>query len=126
MQLDPAAGPRQPFPHEFGVMIARVVQIDMNEQPAIGQAISINSSSLIVEAASTVFDLDHPGLAGFEVNRAVDVDALTPARLFDRELVLSWPTSSRPAAPRAWDALRRRKQRPHCPAVNSTDCHSSR
>jgi hypothetical protein len=32
MQLDPAAGPRQPFRHQFGVMIARIVEKDMEER----------------------------------------------------------------------------------------------
>src|SRR5665811_2044893 len=38
--------------------------------------------------------LDHSGLAGLQVDRAVNVDALTPARLLDRELLLA----RRPAA----------------------------
>src|ERR1019366_7489823 len=41
-------------------------------------------------------DLDHPGLPGLQIDRAVNVDALTPARLSDRELLLFW----RPAADR--------------------------
>ena len=40
--------------------------------------------------------LDHPGLPGLEVDRAVNIDALTPARLLDRELLLA----RRPAADR--------------------------
>src|SRR5450756_1806308 len=38
--------------------------------------------------------LDHPGLPSLQVDRAVNVDALTPARLLDRELLLA----RRPAA----------------------------
>src|SRR5450756_2968240 len=38
--------------------------------------------------------LDHSGLAGLQIDRAVNVDALTPARLLDRELLLA----RRPAA----------------------------
>src|SRR5450756_454711 len=38
--------------------------------------------------------LDHPGLTGLQIDRAVNVDALTPARLLDRELLLA----GRPAA----------------------------
>ena len=41
--------------------------------------------------------LDHPGLPGLQVDRAVNVDALTPARLLDRELLLA----RRPAADRS-------------------------
>src|SRR5665648_705792 len=40
------------------------------------------------------FDLDHSGLTGLEIDRAMDVDALTPARLLDREFLLA----RRPAA----------------------------
>ena len=38
--------------------------------------------------------LDHPGLTGLQIDRAVNVDALTPARLLDREFLLA----RRPAA----------------------------
>ena len=41
--------------------------------------------------------LDHPGLPGLQVDCAVNVDALTPARLLDRELLLA----RRPAADRS-------------------------
>src|SRR5215472_8587593 len=34
------------------------------------------------------FDVDHPGLPGLKIDRAVDIDALTPARLLDRKLLL--------------------------------------
>ncbi|MGC1863371.1 MAG: hypothetical protein WA733_20195, partial [Methylocystis sp.] len=37
-----------------------------------------------------------PGLSGFEIDGAVNVDALSPARLFDRELF----SARRPAANR--------------------------
>ena len=32
MQLDPAPGSRKPFLHQLGVMIARVVEKDMDER----------------------------------------------------------------------------------------------
>ena len=38
--------------------------------------------------------LDHPGLASLQIDRAVNVDPLTAARLLDRELLLA----RRPAA----------------------------
>ena len=41
-------------------------------------------------------DVDHPGLPALEIDRAVNIDALAPARLFDRKLVLL----GRPAADR--------------------------
>jgi hypothetical protein len=34
------------------------------------------------------YDLDHPGLPGREVDRAVNIDPIATARLFDRELLL--------------------------------------
>jgi hypothetical protein len=43
------------------------------------------------------FDFDHPGFPGLKVNCAMNVDALTPARLLDHELVLFWrPTADWP------------------------------
>jgi hypothetical protein len=41
-------------------------------------------------------NVDHPGLAALEIDRAVNIDALAPARLFDRKFVLL----GRPAADR--------------------------
>ena len=32
MQLDPSSGPGKPFLHQLGVMIARVVEKDMDER----------------------------------------------------------------------------------------------
>jgi len=32
MQLDPAPGPGQPFLHQLGVMVARIVEKDMDER----------------------------------------------------------------------------------------------
>ena len=53
MQLDPAPGSRKPFLHQLGVMIARVVEKDMDErQHRIERR--VDSRSLIVETASTV------------------------------------------------------------------------
>ena len=59
-----------------------------------------------------VSGLDHPGLPGLQVDRAVNVDALTPARLLDRELLLARAPSSRQAAPHGSDARRPRIARP--------------
>ena len=53
MQLDPAPGSRKPFLHQLGVMIARVVEKDMDErQHRIERRDRFRS--LIVETASTV------------------------------------------------------------------------
>ncbi len=50
----------------------------------------------LVDESPEGFDLDHAGLPGFEINRAVNVDALASARLLDREFLLA----RRPAADR--------------------------
>src|ERR1700675_1443140 len=95
MQFDAATGPREPFLHELGVMIARVVEKDMDErQYRIERFDRFQESDR--RGGVDGFDLDHPGLPGLEVDRAVNIDPLTPARLFDRELVLF----RRPAADR--------------------------
>ena len=43
--------------------------------------------------------LDHPGLPGLQVDRAVNVDASTPARLLDRELLAG---AQQPTGRAAW------------------------
>src|ERR1700724_2315913 len=86
MQLDPATRSGQPFLHELGVMIARIVQeyVDADHQRIERfQRFQQPDRRYRVDR----FGFDHAGLAGFEIDRAVDVDALAPARLFDRELL---------------------------------------
>src|SRR5713101_6087426 len=93
MQLDPAAGPGEPLLHQLSVMIARIVKEDMDErQHRIERLDRFQESD--GRGGIDGFDIDHPGLPGLEVDRTVDIDPLTPARLFDRELLLRW----RPAA----------------------------
>ena len=58
------------------------------------------------------YDLDHPGLAGREIDRAVNIDPLAPARLFDRELLLSWCPAAGDNLMRKAAATRVLKQRP--------------
>ena len=41
-------------------------------------------------ASAQTYDLDHPCLSGLEVDRAVNIDPLAPARLFDSDLLLFW------------------------------------
>ena len=88
MQLDPAPGSRKPFLHQLGVMIARVVEKDMDERQ---HRIERRDRFQEPDRRDGVdgYDLDHPGLAGREIDRAVNIDPLAPARLFDRELLLS-------------------------------------
>jgi hypothetical protein len=96
VQFDPAPGPREPLLQELGVMIARVVEKDMDERQHRIERFDL-SQELDRRGGVDGFDLDHLGLPGFEVDRAVNIDPLTSARLFDRELLLFWrPTAGRP------------------------------
>src|ERR1035437_1187357 len=85
MQLDPAVGPRKPFLHQLGVMIACIVHEDMDEQQHRIEGFD-RFQQPYRRGGVDGFDLDHPSLPGLEVDGAMNVDALTPARLFDREL----------------------------------------
>src|SRR5450759_453632 len=88
MQLDPAPGLGEPLPHELGMMIARVVEKDMDEdEHRIERLDRLQQTD--GRGGVDGQGLDHPGLAGFQIDRAVNVDALTPARLLDRELLLA-------------------------------------
>src|ERR1019366_8585033 len=93
MQLDPAPWPGEPFPHEFGMMIARVVEKDMDEHEHRIERLD-RFQETDRRGGVDCQGLDHLGLAGLQIDRAVNVDALTPARLFNRELLLA----RRPAA----------------------------
>ena len=63
MQLDPAPGSRKPFLHQLGVMIARVVEKDMDErQHRIERRDQFQEPDRRDGVDS--YDLDHPGLAG--------------------------------------------------------------
>ena len=96
MQLDPAPRSSKPFLHQSGVVIARVVKKDMDERQ---QRIERLDRFQEPDRRDGVdgYDLDHPGLSGREVDRAVNIDPIAPARLFDRELLLFWcPAAGRP------------------------------
>src|SRR5450755_4618581 len=93
VQLDASSRQGYPFPHELGVMITRVVQENMDErQHWIERLDRLQQPDR--RGGVDGQGLDHPGLPGLQVDRAVNVDALTPARLLDRELLLA----RRPAA----------------------------
>ena len=94
VQLDASSRQGQPFLHELGMMITRVVQENMDErQHRIERLDRVQQPDR--RGGVDGQGLDHPGLSGLQVDRAVNVDALTPARL-DRELLLA----RRPAADR--------------------------
>lgn len=93
MQFDPAPWLGEPFPHELGMMIARVVEKDMDEhEHRIERLDRLQETD--GRGGVDGQGLDHPSLAGLQIDRAVNVDALTPAGLLDRKLLLA----RRPAA----------------------------
>jgi hypothetical protein len=87
MQLDPAPGPGEPFLHQLGVMIARVVKKDMDVRQHRKERLDRFQEPDRRDGVDG-YDLDHPGLSGREVDRAVNIDPLAPARLFDSDLLL--------------------------------------
>ena len=96
MQFDPAPGPSEPFLHKLGVMIARVVEKDMDEREHRIKRLD-RLQRRIVEAASMVSASIIRVWPVARVDRAVNIDPLTPARLFDCELLLFWrPAADRP------------------------------
>src|SRR5271169_2860116 len=115
MQLDPAPWPGEPFPHELGRMIARVVEKDMDEHEHRIERLD-RFQETDRRGGVDGQGLDHLGLAGLQIDRTVD--ALTPARLFNRELLLARCGSPRAAGHRL-DAPRPRTPRLHCPSRNS-------
>src|SRR5215468_6745580 len=95
MQLDAATRPRQPLLHQLGMMIARIVEIDMDEHH---QRIKCLDRFEQRDRRRSIdgLNVDHPGFPALEIDGAVNIDALAPARLFDCKLVLL----GRPAADR--------------------------
>src|ERR1019366_7747974 len=88
VQFDASSRQGYPFLHELGVMITRVVQENMDErQHRIERLDRLQQPDRRGGVDSQ--GLDHPGLAGLQIDRAVNVDALTPARLLDREFLLA-------------------------------------
>ena len=87
MQLDPAPGPGEPFLHQSGVMIARVVEKDMDERQHRVERLDRFQEPDRRDSVDG-YDLDHPGLAGRKIDRAVNIDPLAPACLFDSDLLL--------------------------------------
>src|ERR1022692_4604769 len=94
-EVQPYSPPRpsEPFAHDPRVMIARVVEKDMDEdQHRVERLDRFQKPDR--RGGVDGFDLDHSGLAGLEIYRAMDVDALAPARLLDRELLLARPPAT--------------------------------
>src|SRR4029077_9053962 len=105
MQLDAATGPRPPLLPQLGVMIARIVEKDMDEHH---QRIKCFDRFEQRDCRGGIdgLNVDHPGLPALEIDGAVNIDALAPARLFDRKLVvLGRPTADRPRRMRRMDRI---------------------
>src|ERR1035438_10591725 len=101
----------EPFPHDLRVMIACVVEKDMDEdQHRIERLDRFQKPDR--RGGVDGFDLDHSGLTGLEIDRAVDVDALAPTRLLDREILLARRPATGGAAGLGGVAPGRRAQRP--------------
>ena len=99
MQLDPATRPGEPFLHELGMMITRIVEKNMDEREHRIERLD-RFQKPDRRGGVDGRGLDHLGLPGLQIDRAVNVDALTPARLLDREL--AWLGATAADGPRAW------------------------
>src|SRR3974390_2290324 len=95
VQLDAPSRLRQPLLHEMSVVIARIVEkhVDHSEQ-GIHRFDRFKQPDR--RRRIDGFNVDHRSLAGLKVDRAVNVEALAPARLLDGEIFLG----RRPAADR--------------------------
>ena len=75
VQLYSPPRPSEPFAHDPRVMIARVVEKDMDEdQHRVERLDRFQKPDR--RGGVDGFDLDHSGLAGLEIYRTMDVDAL--------------------------------------------------
>ena len=118
MQFDPTTRTVKPGAHKPGVMIARVVEKHMTERE---RRIHRLDRFQQPDRRGRVDDegFDHPCLARLEVDGAMNVDALAPARLFNRQLLMV----RRPAAGRPRQTMRSRsvlRQSDQVSAINRT------
>ena len=87
MQLYSPPRLSEPFPHDLRVMIACVVEKDMDEdQHRIERLDRIQKPDR--RGGVDGFDLDHSGLTGLEIDRAMDVDALAPIRFHSQQFFM--------------------------------------
>src|ERR1700720_2920395 len=122
MQLDPAPWPGEPFPHELGMMIARIVEKDMDEhEHRIERLDRFQETNR--RGGVDGQGLDHLGFAGLQIDRAVNVDARSFVQ--SRASPGSAP-SSRRAVRHGLDAPRPRTPPLRCPSRNSIAYCSSR
>jgi group II intron reverse transcriptase/maturase len=82
-RLDPAAGHRQPSLHQFRVMVAGIIKEDVDEPHARIHRLDRRQQHDRAESVHRQH-IFHNGLAGFEVDRAMDVQTVSSAALFDR------------------------------------------
>jgi hypothetical protein len=85
MQPDPAARLGQPILHKPGVMIARVVQKNVDDRQYWIQCFE-RFQQPDRRGGIDGFGLDHAGFSGLQVKSAVNVDTLPPAGLLNRQI----------------------------------------
>src|SRR5215468_3312007 len=84
MQLDAAPGLGQPPLYELGVMISSVVQEYMDQPLTRIHRLDRHQQHDRAEGIHR-HHLQHPGVAGLQIDRAVDVQPIPPAGLRDRD-----------------------------------------
>ena len=100
VQLDPAARLGQPLLHKLGVMVPGVVQVNMDHRQERIQRFE-GFQEPYCRGGIDGFCFDHARLPGFKVNRAVNIDTLTPACLLDCQLFfLGRPAANGPCGMR--------------------------
>src|SRR5208337_3499801 len=99
MQPDPATRPRQPSLDERRVMVAGIVQEDV-ELPLIRKHRLDRHQQHDRACGVRRQHVLHDGLAGLEVDRAVDVQSVPAAALLHRDGAVFWrPAANRPHRP---------------------------
>ena len=95
MQPDPAAGLGEPSLHQFGMLVAGIVEIDMDQRQQRIEGVD-GFEQFDGRKGIDGLDLDHPVLPGFEIDGAVDVDAASVRWL------VGWPdgNGAAPSSPR--------------------------
>ncbi len=96
MELDPAPRPRQPLLHEPRMVVAGIVEKDVDQAFA---GIHQHDRHQQRDRAQGIDrrHVDHAGGAGFQVDGAVNVEPLPAAGLFNRDFgVLRRPAAGRP------------------------------
>ena len=94
--FDPPARQRQPRLHQFRVMVSGIIQKNMDPSHARIHHLDRHQPPDCAEGIDRQH-IFHDGLAGLQVDRAMDIEAVPPAALFhcDRQLFRR-PATNRP------------------------------